>query len=1434
MHLINKKWKRWGFLLMSAAVIGTGLGSVSSTMNTHEPTIVHADDKATLQNEEVELDTDGNKSFDKGTTAKDSKSKDLDSKDSKDSDSKDSGDKEKETEKEDPIFPEYGGATTYNLSAKSTWKDLYASVIFSKGEQNAVSSANISLQQLAKLPLSGDTSVSERYGDIDTNANMKWSGALGEDPDQKAGKYLANYLATLNQYGWLTTQKKDTNIGSLITLKLGKGVQSMATDFLLSNAYLGAKVYDMSVSMIRAFQKFMQGFDVPYALGFNQSGNKNNWINQLVRATMDMLKITPTTLQLIKGLVWTILVANAIIMIMINLNGYRMGRATGILGRMLLRLAVVGLALTSTGEIQKIIDTMAVTLTDEYAAPENYTTKYVTDSVAFAATSNLDLSLTGQSGGFDGPVGKPDAKYKPSIKNVETLNNAVQERVMASQMRVTDDGNDTAAEFLKGLTSGEIANVNDYFLSVESAKNGSTIAASKGPAVGSTISVGTTSDANGNKKNSYYNYLPATVYFQSTRNKNINATTEKDDAKVNGKSDEANKLKKERGNSGSVKPYSQNANTNGAYYYYLSGSQALSAKRVVWNDMSSYIYGASANNSDETANKANYLNTTGTMQNNNPVTGEEADGINEKRALFTNSLGVAIYNRYMGTGGNTLSNQSTAFILQSYIDGKKVSYQGYNVANSDADKGKSTSANGAVFYRYTIPNSGDIDFMSKAAGIGVVWISTAVCAVLALIYLLRAPIFASLFKMIAGFLRAVFTGDIIALGEYLIHYMAIQFSFAFALAGVYTGSNIVNFFTGKIKQLQELIAEKLSVVGKAVSASSSASELIPGLGVIVLIGIVTYLMAWPIMSLRLGSNSNKEKKVGIIGLITLFPYILAEAATDWLRNNYALIYGKSYNRSFSRAISQQAQGVNQGDLIKEKVAKGINTAGKVAIGVGTGGAGLGAMSALGMAGKAAGAANALGNMGRTLSGGFKAAGDGALNMLTSSNEGEGLEARNRSLFDKVGHAAWDSTAGRVQDFKDKNAANYQDSKYDFYQGGNGQGIIADGSNQAIDSSRNLAEEDATYAYSGTNNVINNGGSNLNMDDPNKDVENETVANTTMDNADMKDGSIDDLKVNEVKADHVVTDEAETDKVDAETVETDNQSVEKASANNETIRQKRAEEVQEKASSDERGGSIRSLLGEVSTNTKQTDEALNKLAQTGLATGAGAAANASAKSDKVEKVEANNAEIKKPKSDAATRAEARAAAVRDKINELPQVQKANNNYAQAVNRKEHYAKEIRDLTEQLKNAEPGSKAAKNIQQRINTANRRMTNADKDAQMAKATQTKLVEGIQKSLERTANRQAVAKAAANTTAGKVVTAGLKLTGKGLANAMGLQDEFAKIKQQEQQNAQVNNQRAANIPQQPMRDFKAEAEEERRHQESLRTMRDLETSIDRGGINR
>lgn len=875
-------------------------------------------------------------------------------------------------------------SSEYNLSADDSWSTILASYLFSNANDKA-HEIRYSYEGLAYYKTSiRDGNLSSNSGwDVTTG-----SYGAGYNVNQKdgsanpAGIVLTRYMASLYDYDWFvplsSSAAKGFHGSATFALMWGGAKEkggSFISKFLLASASASAYVFDGMVSAMRAFSGMFSTVDLPKLFGLDKNAangtvadeNSSNLVEWLIAYLQNTTGLTGRTLRYLRYVIYFFITASFLTMIVISMVNYQ-GNKRSIANRgkrFVTRVLVIIFLIPSSNVLIKIFDGLTSSFTDDFASPVMFSQNYVVDTLHWAIVSNLNADMINtdwyneayRSSSAD--IGKPLKSLKPTEERVRDLSSKVE--IAYSNLQLSDNldskdeenlGKVTAAELVNGVAHKTEADVNQYLAAISSlgSKDVGKIAASIVINPGERIQAG---DAFGN---AYDDKMPENLYFLISNSKEVQKHAKDKAGDFDGDIKSGYELKENDGTDSHS--YKEMTYGNGLKAYYNSSQTYFNAREFSWNRPDSYIYGTepSGNNKNETTYITNYLNTAGTHQNNDPITGEKTEkGTDFRTSTYTNSLGIALQNKYAGiskvSGGSnpSLSTQSTVFFLQSaHISKKGMIYLGQNTAPNDEAGTSNKGIAGISFARFVIPNTGKWSLLGKMGSFSTVWICSAVCATLSLLYLLMTPLLGATFKSIKAFLSAGLTGNIISFFEYLIRMGSIKASFMFALMGTF---------------LVTVLSTNIIAAMPVAQAIVSGTALTGGgvIGMIVLVFVLTIAISWPVLNIGVGS---KGKKVSILGAIIFAPYLLAESAIDWLETLQHAIYGRSSRSGFFGQLKNRTSLMTK----EEHLHRGKNLAevgGKLGTAAATGGASL-ALSAGGSAATAATKAAALVNKGKEM------------------------------------------------------------------------------------------------------------------------------------------------------------------------------------------------------------------------------------------------------------------------------------------------------------------------------------------------------------------------------------------------------------------------------------------------------------------------------------
>ena len=774
-----------------------------------------------------------------------------------------------------------------DLKQNESYSTLYSSIVYSLSKGESADSTSISLAQMMKYPVvsSGDSRIEgSQYGSLA-------SPAFASGP-QEEGKKLATYIKTLHEYNYLVTKDK-TGFSGFWNWLTG-GTTKVVRVFLLNVAWVGAALYDFAMWGITWFTEAFTKLNIIEITGLGSAiAGTDSFLNNLLKSMFAAIGINGSLIRTIQYLFYIMIVASFLVMLVSQMRKSKSRQAVSTLKRnglkiftIIMTIPLTAMMYSTTGAVFKEIQLSA-------KDAQQITSNYVINVTDWAGTMNLSLSPI--STGSIAATGEVDERFKPTTANIAKINTAIAALKSSSSNDPKVTAGQSARDQVQALISDEEATAQDYFNFIASRKtSGSGLAAEYLPQVSSTAT------SSGSTK----------TYLLVSRDK-------KEDVK-----DVVKKLlgiSDDNSSSGAK----ESESVQPSYTYKVADKKdvtiGLESKYdltpVVWNNPTSYLYGAipPGNLTTSTLNHANYHLSGYTDMLNDPATGETAKDDDLSKALSENAINLALINKFAGVSQSgqmkTLSSQSVAFLLQSKLSNDTLVYKGYNTAANESGAAKNTGAYGITYVENVVPSTSITDYMSKIAGINAIWLSAGITAIAVFLALLKAPILGSIMQHLKGFVSALFTGNAIALLESVLYYLALASSFLFA----YLATTIGLF----------LVSNLLT------STFLSYLSFIPIIGPIILSILICLLMSWPIVKLRLGV-SNKQRKVGLAELLVSVPYILVESMDEYLdRFNYAL-YGKSKRQTFTAKMARQGEVIDQGQLVKNTLKKGVN----VAVGVG--------------------------------------------------------------------------------------------------------------------------------------------------------------------------------------------------------------------------------------------------------------------------------------------------------------------------------------------------------------------------------------------------------------------------------------------------------------------------------------------------------------------
>ena len=905
---------------------------------------------------------------------------------------------------------------TPSVLQSTMYQTLLPSIIYSRSQaSNSAGATVVSLSDISKYSVYSDGSNAQRYGFV-----------TKQDKVQPEGSQLANYLLALYSYDYLVPVPKDLNGGNPVSVFFNKVIrwatgnsvpEYTPSSIALSMAAFFGSIYDAATSFLKMVFEGVKSLNWNFIFGFTKEGQATGFIGSIMQVVSEKLGFSSGLVQALRYFIITIIFISFVVFIMVAMGARSRTRIRKGLINFVVRIVVIFVFIPVSGKFTDLIGEMASGITGDFTTPSRINSMFVLDTLDWAATTNLSFAPITNSSPSTNTLDIFTEKYKPTFENVQKLTQSVIKR---SEVAGLTTDKTSAADLLNKVSSREVVSVNAYFARLASAQSvgSSSIAASNLPA----------------KISSYHNpdgsEAKINIPFENIKPAFLSTKESSEDEEGSSSSDSSRAIYKWQVNSGSKDSLVE-----------LDSKAKMVVEPIRWYNLDTYIYGARLPDTmaKEHANYSNYINASGTSQLNDPKTGKAASD-SLKDALTANANIIALYNQYGGVakitpgGDPSLSTQTVAFLLQSEYSNGSLTYRGYNTIASKTGETKNTGVNGNAFVRYTIPNSGDVDLISKVFSILTLWMCSAVVAVYALIWVLKGPIISTLLITGKSFLKAAIAGDITAAIKFLAGDAAIKFSATFAAVGTYMTLGIMGGIINSIQGLPTSYVNnnwvaKIPIVGDFIS---SVAALIGGMFICTLL---TLALVWPIMRLNLGGRGKGKKPLyaGFLGIFIMIPYILFEALDEYLEIIYQRVYGKSRSRTFGAKLRNQADPIDQKKLVGNLAKNTAVVTAKAGLATMTGGASTAVTSALGGAGTtlaaqagktvlgAKSAANRFGgNMVDTLANMTGApTGTGKDGMLR--NLANGLKSNAAVLADEASKVHVPTLAEAYQEHRDQNA-----------------------------------------------------------------------------------------------------------------------------------------------------------------------------------------------------------------------------------------------------------------------------------------------------------------------------------------------------------------------------------------------------------------------------
>lgn len=765
------------------------------------------------------------------------------------------------------------------LTGNENYSSLYASIIYSLSKGDSADNASISLAQMMKYPVKDNGNTSQQYGNLATPSFLS--------SVQPEGGKLASYIRTLYEYNYLVMKDKTgfSGIWNFLTGWVGSTVRAV----LLSTAWLGAAVYDMSFNLIKWFTQEFTKLNILQVTGLQAGVSRaNSVITEAFEGMFKTAGLSSATIKAVQYLIYIIIIGSFMILVISQLNKAKSKQAVKTTKRFGLRILTIIMTIPITAMMYSISANLFNGLNIVAEDASRVSDSYVINVTRWAGT--LNLSLAPINGGNFSSDGKINSNFEPTPNNIAKINAA--SRAIEDASGGKSDAR-SAMETIESIMQDKESSVQDYFNFIASREtSGSNIAAEGFPTTQVTDSRGR-----------------ANSYMLVSRDKKIDASElvkiilsiakDKDSGKVN---DEA------------AKSYTYNVANKEDVTISLDSKYDLTP--VVWNNPTSYLYGAvtPGNLTSSTLNHNNYHLSAYTNMLNDPKTGELAKDNNLQDALKDNAISFALINKYAGIksyggGSNSLSSQSVAFLLQSKLSDGTLVYKGFNTAANSAGSSKNTGPYGITYVENVVPSKNTGDYLSKIASLNAIWLAAGIASFVTLLALIKAPILGALFRHLKGFFSALFFGNTVALIESILYYIALSSSFIFAYLGVILSLGIVNAIVGS----------------DSVLSGVAWLSYVPIFGPIFMSWLICFILTWPVVKLRLGA-SNKPRSIGIAAMMVSVPFLLVESMDATFDRFERNLFNKSRSASMLGNISKRAEVIDQGSLAKGKFKSGANKA----------------------------------------------------------------------------------------------------------------------------------------------------------------------------------------------------------------------------------------------------------------------------------------------------------------------------------------------------------------------------------------------------------------------------------------------------------------------------------------------------------------------------
>ena len=643
-----------------------------------------------------------------------------------------------------------------SLGKLNTPANLLQSVILKGASKDGLRSKSISMKDLARYPkeeyvdssakADGDKKAQEVTVGVFEYGNLKQRETVS-----KVGSTTANMIDVLAQQGWITTSQKDERSVKWYTTlwdSISNPVTSIVAITAVALGSIAEPLTDAFMAIIHGarnvigflFPDRIFGFATQETTGFFAETTKGAE-GKFVTAIKNFVDTVFGTGQigLFKLIVTIMMTAWVLISIVQVVVGFVKGGIRGVIQPLKL-LALRFFAYISFFVLVSGINRIINIAFQEKEQVTQKNDNQTFDSLKFMVATNGDLSViypdnyTSTQAGHVLSASEIRDTFKVTPALIQDANERVN-KILGSELSAQIDSEsktDKATGKFDKLTSGEQTwNVNNYLNLISDSSN-TNLASTRLPA-------GMSWSNDLSNKNTYavmpgrvsgvanfqdvvpsgtFNFYGAPVFFNSLSDNQENGGEEAQFVSVNGR-------------------------MGVTYDPELFNPIVLSQ-----SEPSTYLFGATENNSFATSNPANYTFYKGlnfnkdltsavggsiqveeggeaySTQKKNGSVGTEEDlkatksKVDTKTLQWENAYMIAMFNKYAGTnvsdasdfygqpvGSYGFATQSALILMQSTYQNGSMTYTGYNSNFSNADKGKAQTKDNVYLQRFTMPSS---------------------------------------------------------------------------------------------------------------------------------------------------------------------------------------------------------------------------------------------------------------------------------------------------------------------------------------------------------------------------------------------------------------------------------------------------------------------------------------------------------------------------------------------------------------------------------------------------------------------------------------------------------------------------------------------------------------------------------------------------------